>query len=135
MSVDKLALEFAARAYANNPSGHSGEDGAFRSHATPQAVLALIAEIEQLREANEQVCTNYNRVSFASEERGNERDQLKAENEALRSAALAAGEFIMHEAEVRGLLDDKGQVSHRHPRRQQVIARIEAALAKEAKHA
>ncbi|HEN8798253.1 hypothetical protein [Pseudomonas sp. NFX1] len=55
-------------------------------------------------------------------------DQLKAENEALRSAALAAGEFIMHEAEVRGLLDDRGQVSHRHPRRQQAIAQIEAAL-------
>ncbi|NON23332.1 hypothetical protein, partial [Klebsiella pneumoniae] len=61
-------------------------------------------------------------------------DQLKAENEALRLAAVAAGEFIMHEAEVRGLLDDKGQVSHRHPRRQQAIARIEAALAKESSH-
>ena len=59
---------------------------------------------------------------------------VKAENEALRLAALAAGEFIIHEAEVRGLLDDKGQVSHRHPRRQQAIARIEAAMAKETPH-
>jgi hypothetical protein len=61
-------------------------------------------------------------------------DRLKSENEALRSAALAAGEFIMHEAEVRGLLDDRGQVSHRHPRRQQTIARIQAAMVKEASH-
>ncbi len=63
-----------------------------------------------------------------------ERDQLKAENEALRSAALAAREFIIHEAEVRGLLDENGQVSHRHPRRQATIAKIDAAMAKEASH-
>lgn len=60
--------------------------------------------------------------------------RLKAENEALRSAALAAREFIMHEAEVRGLLDETGQVSHRHPRRQAAIASIDAAMAKEAAH-
>lgn len=60
---------------------------AFIAAANPAAVLALLAEIEQLREANERVCTNYNRVSFASEERGNERDQLKAQNEALRDGA------------------------------------------------
>ncbi|KAA8698817.1 hypothetical protein [Pseudomonas proteolytica] len=73
--------------------------------ATPSAVLALIAENDRLREAHEQICTNYNKVSYASEERGkqidqlkaelehtgydhdllrNERDQLKAENESLR---------------------------------------------------
>ncbi|MNE68500.1 hypothetical protein D3C80_1641690 [compost metagenome] len=79
---------------------------AFIAAADPVTVLALLDEI----------------------------DQIKDENETLRSAALAAGEFIMHEAEVRGLLDDKGQVSHRHPRRQQAIARIEEALAKEASH-
>lgn len=53
----------------------------------PAAILALLAEIEQLREAHEQVCLNYNRVSFASEERGKQIDQLKAENEALRRDA------------------------------------------------
>ena len=55
--------------------------------AMPKTILALLAEIEQLRKAHEQVCTNYNRVSFASEERGKQIDQLKAENEALRKDA------------------------------------------------
>lgn len=81
-------------------------DAAYVAAVQPSVVLALLAEI----------------------------DRLKSENEALRSAALAAGEFIMHEAEVRGLLDDRGQVSHRHPRRQQAIARIQAPMAKEASH-
>ncbi len=55
--------------------------------AMPKTILALLTEIEQLRKAHEQVCTNYNRVSFASEERGKQIDQLKAENEALRKDA------------------------------------------------
>ncbi|GLO27620.1 hypothetical protein [Pseudomonas putida] len=90
-------------------------------------VLALLEEIRR----NE---TESAYVMAGSRTRAEIIDQLKAEYEALRLAALAAGEFIMHEAEVRGLLDDKGQVSHRHPRRQQAIARIEAALAKESSH-
>ncbi|MFG0496269.1 hypothetical protein ACF8MH_02915 [Pseudomonas sp. YQ_13] len=53
-------------------------------HALADGVQDLLAEIEQLREANEQVCTNYNRVSFTSEERGKQIDQLKAENERFR---------------------------------------------------
>ena len=60
----------------------------FMAEADPAAVLALLAEIEQLRNSHEQVCTNYNRVSFTSEERGKQIDQLKAENEALRSLKL-----------------------------------------------
>lgn len=59
----------------------------FMAAANPSVVLALLAEIEQLRNSNEQVCANYNRVSFASEERGKQIDQLKAENEALRRDA------------------------------------------------
>ncbi|MFE2005699.1 hypothetical protein ACFW6U_09930 [Pseudomonas guariconensis] len=55
--------------------------------AMPKTILALLTEIEQLRKAHEQVCTNYNRVSFASEERGKQIDQLKAENEILRKDA------------------------------------------------
>lgn len=50
----------------------------------PDVILALIAENERLQEAHEQICTNYNKVSYASEERGKQVDQLKAENEALR---------------------------------------------------
>ena len=56
--------------------------------------------------------------------------ELLAENEALRRAALDAREFILHEAEVRGLLDENNEVSFRHPRRQAAIASIDAAMSK-----
>jgi hypothetical protein len=56
--------------------------------------------------------------------------ELLAENEALRKAALDAREFILHEAEVRGLLDENNEVSFRHPRRQAAIASIDAAMSK-----
>ncbi|MNJ28089.1 hypothetical protein D3C77_226150 [compost metagenome] len=59
--------------------------------AMPKTILALLAEIEQLRDSHEQVCTNYNRASFASEERGKQVDQLKAENEALRKDRIPSG--------------------------------------------
>lgn len=64
---------------------------AFLGETTVEEVaLALLAEIEQLRESHEQVCANYNLVSFASEERGKQVEQLKAENDALRSLVLSA---------------------------------------------
>lgn len=53
----------------------------------PDVLLELIAENERLREAHEQVCTNYNQVSFASEERGKQIAELKAECEGLRKDA------------------------------------------------
>jgi hypothetical protein len=43
-----------------------------------QATIArLTAENERLKEAHEQVCTNYNKVSYASEERGKEIERLR----------------------------------------------------------
>lgn len=56
----------------------------FHAAANPTAVLALIAEVEALKDSHEQIFENYNKVSYASEKRGEERDQLKSENEALR---------------------------------------------------
>ena len=56
--------------------------------------------------------------------------ELLAENEGLRKAALDAREFILHEAEVRGLLDENNEVSFRHPRRQAAIASTDAAMSK-----
>lgn len=47
----------------------------------------LMAENESLRKSHEQVCENYNRVSFVSEERGKKINQLKAENQDLRKDA------------------------------------------------
>lgn len=67
--------------------GFTGKAAEYIAAACPATMLALLAEIEQLRESHEQVCTNYNRVSFVAEERGKERDQLKTENEALRKDA------------------------------------------------
>lgn len=61
-------------------------NAAFIAAASPATVLALLAEVEQLRDSHDQVCSNYNRVSFASEERGKQIDQLKAENEVLRKS-------------------------------------------------
>ncbi|AFO47198.1 hypothetical protein [Pseudomonas putida] len=63
-------------------------------HALADGVQDLLAEIEQLREANEQVCTNYNRVSFTSEERGKQIDQLKAENEELKQNMYYSDQII-----------------------------------------
>jgi len=117
--------------HKNNEFGFVGDRGeadeAFFLACSPAAVLALLAEIER-HEAW--------RTAFLAERDAQmrQRDQLKAENEALRSAALAAREFIMHEAEVRRLLDENNEVSHRHPRRQAVIASIDAAMATEANH-
>ena len=60
------------------PIGEAWDE--FEAVATPSAVLAQIVENERLQEAHEQICTNYNQVSYASEERGKQIDQLKAEN-------------------------------------------------------
>ncbi|MDM9589596.1 ead/Ea22-like family protein [Pseudomonas asiatica] len=68
-------------------------DAAYVAAAQPSVVLALLAEIEQLRESHEQVCTNYNRVSFTSEQRGKHIDQLKAENEVLRKQVADLSPF------------------------------------------
>ena len=67
--------------------GKGAHNAEFAAAACPTTVLALLAEIEQLRNSHEQVCTNYNRVSFTSEERGKQIDHLKSENEALRKDA------------------------------------------------
>ena len=84
----KLAAETVKQAYADLCE-HGGDDLAeawntaelaYDDAANPDVVLALIAENERIQEAHEQICTNYNQVSYASEERGKQIDQLKAEN-------------------------------------------------------
>lgn len=60
---------------------------------TPTVGLELIAEIDRLRDSHQQVCENYNKVSYASEERGKQIDQLKAENEALRNGAACVDDL------------------------------------------
>ncbi len=111
----------------HTPDGKGAQNAEFAAAASPATILALLAEIESTE-------TRLHDVAVLCATVEQERDQLKAENEALRSAALAAREFIMHEAEVRRLLDENNEVSHRHPRRQAVIASIDAAMATEANH-
>jgi hypothetical protein len=131
--MDTKNHEIKALALACDPSkcADEAEEGRrlaeFYSELTPEVVMALLAEIERIG-ADRKACWEEFKVQ------GRQLDQLKAENETLRSAALAAREFIMHEAEIRGLLDENNEVSHRHPRRQAAIASIDAAMAKEAGH-
>jgi hypothetical protein len=68
-------------------------DASFIAAANPAAVLELIAELDRVRESHQQVCENYNKVSYASEERGKQIDQLKAENERLQRFETSYKEF------------------------------------------
>jgi len=86
MSVDKEKLRsFAERLVSDHLGGDFDPVPAIG--VTAADVLSLLAEIDQLRESHEQVCENYNRVSFASEERSKKIDKLQAENEDLRKDA------------------------------------------------
>ncbi|MBF8746879.1 hypothetical protein [Pseudomonas monteilii] len=102
--------------------------------AMPKTILALLAEIEQLRDSYEQVCGNYSRVSFASEERGKQIDQLKAENEALRSgrAIRRLTGVEVHEAFNQAYYQLREFCSYGEQLRIGVLAVIDAAMAKEA---
>ena len=92
--------------------------------ATRDATIkALDEQADQLKAENAGLKTGYEAYEQTVKE-------LRAEVEALRKAVLAAREFIMHEAEVRGLLDENNEVSFRHPRRQAAIAIIDAAMGK-----
>jgi len=58
------------------PSEQDGDAWYERKMGT--AVLELIAQVEQLKRAHEQICTNYNKVSYASSERGKKIEELTA---------------------------------------------------------
>ena len=102
--------------HKNNEFGFVGDRGeadeAFFLACSPATILALLAEIEQLRNSHEQVCTNYNRVSFISEERGKQIDQLKAENEDYKSGQERYEQIIEDlKAEIEALRKALGKIS------------------------
>ncbi|MGA4454005.1 hypothetical protein [Pseudomonas fortuita] len=130
MSIDKDKLKALADRVLNERRFCVDE----HHRELAEGVQALLAEVGFLLESRAEARADRDGIGDRYDAASIECDQLKADNEALRSAAMAAGEFIMHEAEVRGLLDENGQVSHRHPRRQQAIARIEAALGRGVPH-
>ncbi len=72
--TDTDKLKELAERYIANPSGAGGEDSAFRAAANPQAILGLIAQIEGLERL----------INGRWREIEEDRDRLKAENEALR---------------------------------------------------
>ncbi|MFJ3486600.1 ead/Ea22-like family protein [Pseudomonas sp. NPDC090202] len=111
-------------------------DAEFVAAANPAAVLELIAEIERLRDSHQQVCENYNKVSYASEERGRQIDQLKAENELLRRLASEIGlelrkasSWICREVE-----DGTRSATHWAVRLREKADQIDAALSRESTH-
>ena len=60
---------------------------AFMGMATPAAVLAMLADIEYLTESRQEAREERNRIGDRHDALEAERDQLKAENEALRKVA------------------------------------------------
>lgn len=77
------------------------EDEAFFLACTPQAILGLIAEVERLRADTSSMRGSLNAYSKSTKKlvkdgarAAKERDRLKAENEALRSAAEHCRELL-----------------------------------------
>lgn len=106
IDIQKLkALAEAANVRTSNADADEEAMFSFECAFAPAAVLELIAELDRVRESHQQVCENYNKVSYASEERGIQLDQLKAENESLRqqlaipSDVLADAEALRRDAE------------------------------------
>lgn len=108
----------------------------FMAAANPSVVLALLAEIEQLREAHGQVCLNYNRVSFVAGERREEIERLKSKNEALRTgqAIKRLSGHEVREAFNGAYYQARDTGSDGEQCRAGVLAVIEVATAKEASH-
>lgn len=121
-------------------------DAEFIAATNPAVVLGLIAKLD---EANKRIMDllSVAGVFSAVTERDTlkaenaqlkkqeielkaEAEQLKAECEGLRAALTASRDFVMHEAEVRGFLDEHDKVSHRHPKRKELIDSIDAAMGK-----
>ncbi|KSW22640.1 MULTISPECIES: hypothetical protein [unclassified Pseudomonas] len=82
--TDLTKLKELSERYIANPSGTGGEDSAFRAAANPQAILGLIAQIEGLERL----------INGRWREIEEDRDRLKAENEALRKAFDEANEML-----------------------------------------
>lgn len=102
-----------------------------------ETIAGLVAENERIAQASSCHLLRAQTVEA-------ERDQLKTEiaglrtgyeayervNAGLRKAVSDARDFLMHEAEVRGFLDESDKVSCRHPKRKALIDSIDAAMGK-----
>ena len=102
----------------------------FHEEVDPETILALIAENEQLAKTAD--CwdrLNVQNKALSDSFRA-ERDQIKAENEALRQVLAISHEFILNDARTRHMCDETGQVSPLFPKRVEILAAIDAAIGK-----
>lgn len=126
----KPLLEACRAEYCDGPREFRKAVEALFDVCTVETISALIAENERLAEEYDKAWRHDLNDKKNVQALSGEVARLSTENEALCKAALAAREFIMHEAEVRGFLDESNEVSFRHPRRQAAIATIDAAMGK-----
>lgn len=146
MNVDKANLKALAEAsgldqwysagdlrYCDDKTGEihglHHDDSRFIAAASPAMVLALLAEIDRLDRESQNLsnklgdCDRERRASRA------ERDQLKVENEALRKLCAEMRDSV----ECRNL-HHRNLEQHEYDEPCKVLARIDAAMAKETSH-
>lgn len=107
---------------------HQPENTKFIAAANPAAVLALIAEVEGLRAQNGRDSAELRSLCQARDDARKERDQLKAEIEALRNLARE----LRGSAECTNVHHCKSE-QHNLDEPCKVLARIDAAMTKGAK--
>ncbi|MDF2491061.1 MAG: hypothetical protein K0S77_3683 [Pseudomonas sp.] len=94
MTIDKQEIKALALACDPAKCADEAEESRrlaeFHSELTPEVVLALLAEIEQAWREADNECRDWAREVERRQAVQRERDQLKAENEALRGLVLSA---------------------------------------------
>ncbi|MEZ6819375.1 hypothetical protein AB4104_19475 [Pseudomonas aeruginosa] len=112
--INKLK-ELAAQ-YLANPSGTAGEDSEFRAAANPQAILKLIAEVERLRIG---LKGDFDLDAWLEWTR--EKDQIKAEIEALRRFAGEAYQVLGALDAPENVLDNASDAANGVPLRHETL--------------
>ncbi|CAI3803794.1 hypothetical protein GLGCALEP_03457 [Pseudomonas sp. MM221] len=108
-------------------------DGEYIAAASPATILALLAEIERLKERNVYWIDQANTIAVDRNSIRNERDQLKDENEALRKAlGEISGQVDGNiRCAVRDVVNCRGDVQDIYGYCDNIDEIIEAAMAKE----
>ena len=78
----------------HTPDGKGAQNAEFVAAASPATVLTLLAEIDGLHDQHGRDSGELRKICNARDSARRERDQLKAENEALRKALLEASEEV-----------------------------------------
>ncbi|WP_217269210.1 hypothetical protein [Pseudomonas aeruginosa] len=116
MHNDTNKLKELAAQYLANPSGTAGEDSEFRAAANPQAILRLIAEVEHLRIG---LKGDFDLDAWLEWTR--EKDQIKAEIEALRRFAGEAYQVLGALDAPENVLDNASDAANGVPLRHETL--------------